>query len=156
MLVLRAGGLATEPLDRSEVSSPMDDTGQAEQSSDIDPNVRQWSMFLHFSLLASLVIPIAGIVVPIIIWQIKKVEMPLIDTHGKIVVNWIISVVIYGAVSIVLSFVFIGIPMLIALGVLCIVFPILGGIKANNGEVWKYPLSINFLKWDSDQNTQIQ
>ena len=27
-----------------------------------------------------------------------------------------------------------------------IVFPIIGGIKANNGELWKYPLSIQFLK----------
>ncbi len=32
------------------------------------------------------------------------------------------------------------------LGVLAVVFPIIAGIKANNGEVWKYPLSINFIK----------
>jgi len=27
-----------------------------------------------------------------------------------------------------------------------IAFPIVGGIKANNGEVWRYPLSIQFFK----------
>jgi len=32
------------------------------------------------------------------------------------------------------------------LGVIGVVFPIIGGIKANNGQLWKYPLSIPFLK----------
>jgi uncharacterized Tic20 family protein len=34
----------------------------------------------------------------------------------------------------------------VALVIIGIVFPIIGGIKANNGEVWKYPLSIPFFK----------
>jgi hypothetical protein len=37
-------------------------------------------------------------------------------------------------------------PGQIALVVCAIVFPIVGGIKANNGEVWRYPLSIAFFK----------
>ena len=35
---------------------------------------------------------------------------------------------------------------MIALSVACIVLPIIGGIKANAGEFWQYPLVINFLK----------
>lgn len=45
-----------------------------------------------------------------------------------------------------LLLVIVGIPLLILLGVIGIIFPIIGGIKANNGEVWKYPLSISFLE----------
>jgi hypothetical protein len=45
----------------------------------------------------------------------------------------------------VLSLVVIGIPLLLAVLVLTIVFPIIGGVKANNGELWRYPLSIQFL-----------
>jgi len=41
--------------------------------------------------------------------------------------------------------VLIGIPLLIALAILAIVFPIVAAIKANNGQVWKYPLSIPFF-----------
>ena len=33
--------------------SPMNNTGQTEQSSEIDLQARQWAMFLHFSLLAN-------------------------------------------------------------------------------------------------------
>jgi uncharacterized Tic20 family protein len=41
--------------------------------------------------------------------------------------------------------VLIGIPLLWALLVVGIIFPIIGGIKANDGVLWKYPLSISFL-----------
>jgi uncharacterized protein len=112
-------------------------------------NARQWAMFLHFSLLAG-IIPglghLVAIVLPIIIWQVKKAEFPEIDAHGKVVVNWIISAIIYGIVCGLLFFVFIGLPLLIVLAALWIIFPIIGGIKANNGELWKYPLSIQFFK----------
>ena len=107
---------------------------------------RQWSMFLHLSVLTGFIVPLAGLVAPIVIWQMKKDDSPKLDMHGKIVVNWVLSMILYMIVSVVLSFVVIGLPMLLALVVLNIVFPIIGGIKANNGETWRYPLSIRFMK----------
>jgi len=53
---------------------------------------------------------------------------------------------IYGAICVVLIFVLIGIPLLIALGVIGVIFPVIGGVKANDGVVWRYPLSIQFLQ----------
>ena len=124
-----------------------------ERPSTSDEQTRQWAMILHLSLLAGFLIPLAGLVAPIIIWQVKKTELPGIDVHGKIAVNWIISALIYGAISAILVFLVIGILLLIVLSVLGIVFPIVGGIKASNGEVWKYPLSIPFLKWEAPSDT---
>ena len=106
---------------------------------------RTWAMFLHFSLLAGYVAPIAGLIAPIIIWQVQKDKLPGIDEHGKVVVNWIISLILYVILSTLFLFIFIGIPMLIALIVATIIFPIIGGIKANDGQLWKYPLSIPFF-----------
>jgi uncharacterized Tic20 family protein len=106
----------------------------------------QWAMFLHLSLLAGFVVPLGGLVAPIVIWQIKKTELPEIDIHGKIVANWIISAIIYAIICFLLVFMIVGIPLLIALGVLGVVFPIIGAVKAGGGEVWRYPLSIDFLK----------
>ena len=103
-------------------------------------------MFVHFSVLAGFVEPFAGLILPIILWQIKKDEIPEINVHGKIVVNWLISAIIYSAVGLLLTFVLIGIPLLFILAGRCIVFPVIGGIKANNGEVWNYPLTIQILK----------
>jgi len=86
------------------------------------------------------------LVIPIVIWQIKKSELPGIDAHGKIVVNWIISEIIYLLVCLLLTLVLIGVPLLIAVGALGILFPIIGAIKANNGQVWRYPFSITVLR----------
>ena len=113
---------------------------------DQEQQTRQWAMFLHLSLLSGFVVPFAGLVVPIVLWQVKKGELPGIDDHGKVVTNWIISYVIYFAVSIALMFVIIGIPLVIILGIIGVVFPIIGGIKASSGQLWKYPMSISFFK----------
>jgi uncharacterized Tic20 family protein len=96
-------------------------------------------------VLAVLIVPIAGIVLPVVIWQIKKDELPGMDAHGKNALNWIISELIYLVIAIVLTFVLIGIPLLAALCIAGIAFPIVAAVKANNGEVWKYPLAIPFL-----------
>jgi len=110
------------------------------------PDEKQMGMFLHLSQLANILIPLAGVIAPIVIWQMKKDEIPALDAHGKMIVNWLISSVIYGIVSVILSIVMVGILGLIALGIMGVVFPIIGGIKANNGELWEYPLTIKFLK----------
>ncbi|HQU82558.1 MAG TPA: DUF4870 domain-containing protein [Pyrinomonadaceae bacterium] len=107
---------------------------------------RQMGLFLHLSeLLYVFVFPL-GAIAPILLWQMNKDKMPALDAHGKMVVNWMISSLIYGVISFVLAFVIIGFFMLIALGIVGIVFPIIGAIKANNGEMWEYPLTIKFIK----------
>jgi uncharacterized Tic20 family protein len=111
-------------------------------SSEIEQQTRLWAMFLHLALL----VPFVGFIVSIVIWQIQKASFPGIDVHGKNAANWIISVIIYYAICVVLVFAIIGIPLLFALSVTHIVFVITAGIKANNGEVWKYPLAITFFK----------
>ena len=91
-------------------------------------------------------VPIAGVVVPILIWQLKKAELPGLDVHGKNAINWIISAFIYAGVGFILTRAIIGGPLLIVLCVLGVVFPIIAAIKANNGLVWQYPLTIQVLK----------
>lgn len=110
------------------------------------PEQKQTGMFLHLSQLINLIVPFGVVVAPIVIWQMKKDEMPAIDAHGKMIANWMISCLIYGAISFVLTFVLIGILGFIALAIVGVVFPVIGGIKANNGEFWEYPLTIKFLK----------
>ena len=110
------------------------------------PDEKQMGLFLHLSQLANLLIPFAGIVAPIIIWQTQKDKMPALDAHGKMVTNWLISSLIYWVVSGVLAIVLIGFLGMLALIIMGIAFPIMGGIKANNGEFWEYPLTIKFIK----------
>lgn len=106
---------------------------------------KEWGLILHLSQFCGLAVPFAGFIVPIVIWQIKKDEYPLVDAHGKVVANWLISFLIYGVCCFLLAIILVGFPLLIALGAVGLIFPIVGAIKANNGEVWRYPLSITFF-----------
>lgn len=110
------------------------------------PDERQMGMVMHLSQLVNVILFPIGIVAPIVIWQTQKDKMPALDAHGKMVTNWMISMTIYMVVSIILIFVLIGILTIIAVAIMGVVFPIIGGIKANNGELWNYPLTIKFLK----------
>jgi len=112
---------------------------------DVESETRQWALYLHLSILTGYVVPLAGWVVPIVIWQIKKDRLPGLDIHGKNAVNWIISHLIYAIVCGLLFLVAVGIPLMVALGICAIIFPVVAAIKANNGEVWKYPLAIRFF-----------
>ena len=103
-------------------------------------------MLLHLSLLAGHAVALGGIIAPIVIWQVKKDEMPELDEHGKNAVNWVISFVIYAAISAVLCLVVVGFVLLPAVLILNIVFPIIAAVKASEGRVWKYPLAIQFFK----------
>ena len=110
-----------------------------------DISARQWGLIIHLSILAGYLLPLAGFIAPVLIWQLKKHDHPMIDAHGKNVANWLLSLLIYGTVAFILVFVLIGIPLLWILGILNIVFAIVGGIKANDGVVWAYPFTIRFL-----------
>ena len=125
----------------------MEDTPQPPQQAPASVSeINQWAMFVHLSLYCGFIIPLAGLIVPIVLWQMKKDIWPLIDQHGKNVVNWIISVVIYSIVCFILTFVVIGAFGFIALAIVALIFPLIGGLKANNGELWSYPLSLKILK----------
>jgi uncharacterized Tic20 family protein len=107
---------------------------------------KEFVMLIHFSQFAGFIVPFAGLILPIIMWQTNNKENELIDIHGKNIINWIISSTIYIIVSIILISVVVGIILLVIIGIIAIILPIIGGIKANNGEIWKYPLSIAFIK----------
>ncbi len=112
----------------------------------MDASARQWAVVLHLSQFAGYIVPFAGLLAPILIWQLKKGDVPGLDEHGKSIANWMISEFIYGIVCFILGFVLIGIVGFIALAGMAIVFPIIGAIKANDGVVWRYPLSIGFFQ----------
>jgi len=102
-------------------------------------------MLLHLSPLAGYAVPVAGFVLPLVMWLTQKDESPTIDAHGRVVVNWMISSLIYFVVSAVLMLVLIGFLTLFATFLCGVIFMVVGAVKASKHEVWNYPLSIPFL-----------
>lgn len=96
------------------------------------------------SVLAHVLGLFVGFIGPLIIYLVS--EDNTAKSHAKYALNWQISATIYIIVSFVLVFVIVGIPLLFAVGVINLIFSIMAAVKASHGELWKYPLSIQFLK----------
>ena len=117
-------------------------------------NERTWAMITHLSALAGFIVPFGNIFGPLLVWVIKKDEMPEVDRHGKAALNFQITLEIYVFVALavagVLCFVVIGfflLPVVAIAGViLMVLFPILAGMKANEGGWYEYPMSLNLIK----------
>ena len=118
-----------------------------------DPDFRPWNMdlssycmLMHLSQFAGIIVPFGGIALPIIMWATNKDKSSIIDQHGKNILNWMISFYIYVSISAILILLVVGIFALIALCLVAVIFAIIGAIKANNKEIFNYPLSIPFIK----------
>lgn len=115
-------------------------------SGDIPANERTMAMLCHLLALSGYVIPFGNIIGPLVMWLVKKDEMPFVDEQGKESLNFQITVMIAMIVSFVLVFVIIGFFLLIAIGIGSLVLVIIATIKANEGTHYRYPLTIRLIK----------
>src|ERR1700704_1355052 len=114
-------------------------------SSTASPDIRTWIVLCHASALLGLFFHFLGhIFGPLIVWLLKRGDSAEIDAHGKESLNFQLSMLIYNAIALILCIVLIGIPILILLYILNIVFVILASIKASEGQLYRYPMTIRF------------
>jgi len=110
-------------------------------------------MWCHLSSLAGLVFPFGNFLGPLIVWQMKRNEIPSLDLHGKESLNFQLSVLIYllaGAAGTFIGMFACGIgllliPVLIAISLGSIVLAVIAGIKANEGVAYRYPLTLRLI-----------
>jgi uncharacterized Tic20 family protein len=109
-------------------------------------SVRTWCVLAHATALVGFLVPFAGHVVgPLIVWLAKRHDSPEIDAHGKESINFQLSMLIWNAIAGILCLVLIGIPMLLLLHVLNVVFVIVATIQASEGKLYRYPLAIRLI-----------
>jgi len=101
------------------------------------------------ALLAHVLGIVVGFLAPLVIWLIKRTESPYVDHHGKEALNFQITVLLAAtALSVVMCIPLVGlvaIPLLFALGIANIVFSILAAVKANDGELYRYPFTLRLV-----------
>lgn len=86
-----------------------------------------------------------AIIGPLIIWLMKKDQSPYLDQQGRELLNFQISFFIYALVAVLLCFVLIGIPLLLAIGIGSIILTIIGIVRASEGNIYRFPLTIRML-----------
>lgn len=135
-----------DPLNQPPPPPPMGSPGDSNQA-------RMWNMWCHLSALAGFVIPFGNVLGPLLVWQIKKNEFPSVVEHGKAALNFQLTVLIVLLPITVLMLLLIAFCigfLLIPVGVIIwlagLVFAVIAGIKANNGEAYRYPWSLTLIK----------
>ncbi len=107
----------------------------------------QMLVLTHLSQLLELVTGIGGFLVPLVLWLTQKDRVAGMDAHGKMILNFQISIFIYSLVSVPLMLLFgLGLFLLIAVGIISVVFPIVNAIKVSNGQMPNYPLTMEIIK----------
>ena len=122
----------------------------------VTQNDKNYSTITHLSGFAGWFFPFGNIIAPLLLWIAKKNESSYIDSHGKVAVNFQLSILLYclllviliipitiftlglGLVAVLVGF----IPAII----LKIILIISASIKATNGEFYHYPYTIDFVK----------
>jgi hypothetical protein len=104
-----------------------------------------WAMWAHISTFLSMLVPLGNFIGPIIVWQLKKNESEFVADQAKEALNFQISLMIYMLISAVLIFVVIGIFLLIGLAIFSLIMVIVAGVKANQGEYYRYPMCLRFI-----------
>lgn len=121
--------------------------------SGLSSSLRTYGMLTHLSAFAGALIALA-FVGPLVLWLIRRHEHPFIDHHGKEALNFNLSMLLYGLIGIVGTVATLGIglvvvvPATVVFFVTWIVVTIVAAVKANNGEGYRYPLTIRFVGED--------
>ena len=115
--------------------------------------------------------PFINILGPLVVWVLKKNEHPFIDAQGKESLNFQISFTLYslivGIIAVIVALVFVGgnifyilqallllfalagiwlVLLAVLIGFLQFVLVIIASVKASNGEFYRYPFTIRFIK----------
>jgi uncharacterized Tic20 family protein len=101
---------------------------------------RLWSTLVHVGVI------FFGVLPSLIGYLVAKDRGEFIRQHTRVALNFHLTVLIAAVVCALLSIILIGIFLLFALGVLVVIFSILAAVAANNGQLYKFPISIEFIK----------
>jgi uncharacterized Tic20 family protein len=139
-------------------------------------NLNTNAFLIHISAFSGFIVPFGHIITPLIAWQTLKVRSPFLDAHGKEAVNFNLSYTLYTFIltlifipfavgtffrnfnnfdnfyidfdfntNMILGFIgFVTVTGIIYLAGIGLV--IIASLKAKEGEHYKYPFTIKFIK----------
>jgi hypothetical protein len=119
---------------------------------------RKWAMFAHLSALAGALLTtgwggsVGFFIGPLVIWLLKREEMPFVADQGKEALNFAITVSIACFALLLLTILSLGIgalltvPLFFVIGIGSLVMVVIAAIKANEGVPYRYPFTLRLVK----------
>jgi uncharacterized protein len=142
----------------SSEQAPKDDSIRAEppplaseptsaSPGELTQDEKTWGMFCHLSALLGLVVGGLTFIGPLICWLVKKDTSKFVDYHGKESLNFQLNIFVYYMVAVAITAATCGLafPLLFVPIVYGIVMPIIAGMKANEGQLYRYPATLRVI-----------
>lgn len=119
---------------------------------------RKWATFAHLSTLVGALVTsgwagsVGFFIGPLIIWLLKREEMPFVNDQGKEALNFAITVSIACFVLLLMTILSLGIgalvtiPLFLVISITALVLVIIAAVKANEGVAYRYPFSLRLVK----------
>ena len=112
-----------------------------------EAGIRNMAMAAHLTALIAWVgVPFGHIIGPIVVWLTQKDSSEFINYHGRESLNFQLSITLYSVIAFLLCFIFIGFLLLPAIFIMHITLSIIAAMRANEGEYYRYPMTIRFLR----------
>ena len=120
----------------------------------VESEARTWAMLVHLiAVLGQLVSGgLLGFIAPLVIWLLYRQRSALVDFHGRQNLNLQLTLLGSGIVAVLIGVATVGIGLLVTLptffayGLYAFIISIVAGAKANNGEYYRIPFAITFIR----------
>lgn len=124
-------------------SSGWEPPGASEAGTKPSSEERTWAMVCHLSgVLTSTILPI---VLPLVVYLVKKDESEFVGDQAKEALNFQITVILAGLAAAALTCVVIGFVILPVVIVGALILSIVAAIKSYEGENYRYPLTLRLI-----------
>ncbi|PZE29957.1 DUF4870 domain-containing protein [Curtobacterium sp. MCBD17_028] len=101
---------------------------------------RLWATLVHVGgIFFQFVVPLVG-------YLVLRDRGPFVREHTRVALNFHITMAIAYAVGVITSWLGIGVLILFAVAVIQVVFGVIAAVRANAGQFYRYPLSIEFIR----------
>jgi len=101
---------------------------------------RLWATLIHVGgIFFQIVVPVVG-------YLVLRDRGPFVREHARVALNFHLTMLIAYVASGFLVIIGIGLLLIPAIGIVSLIFAIIAAVKANAGQFYTYPLSIEFFK----------
>jgi uncharacterized protein len=106
---------------------------------------REWAVISHLSAMFMYITVIGGFIAPLVIWMMKRDEMPFVDEQGKETLNFQITILIALAISCVLMLVLVGFVLFWGFLLFHFIMTIIAAVKVKEGVHFRYPFCLRLI-----------
>lgn len=114
---------------------------------EIPKEERQWAAFAHLAALFMLVLPpVGGFLGPLVVWILKKDDMPFVREQGRESLNFQITILIALGIAAVLMLVLIGFVLLPIIALINFVLVVVATLQVSDGRPYRYPFNLRLIQ----------